>query len=138
MEWTETLATGITTIDSQHKELFKRINDLVLAIKQHRCRSEIDGMIKFLDDYARVHFSEEERHMRETGYGGLAEQLEDHEKYLAGLNDLKEQASLPRYQVGSYDLSATTNQIVVDWIVGHILKLDMRFAEYLKSKGMAN
>jgi hypothetical protein len=52
MEWTETLATGISTIDSQHKELFKRINDLVLAIKEHRCSSEIDGTIKFLDDYA--------------------------------------------------------------------------------------
>jgi hemerythrin len=136
LEWTETLATGITTIDSQHRELFRRINDLVLAIKQHRCKSEIDGMIKFLDDYARVHFSEEETHMRETGYGGLEAQRGEHEKYLAALAGLKEQASLPRFQVGSYDLSATTNQVVVDWIVGHILKLDMRFAEYLKSKGM--
>ena len=74
--------------------------------------------------------------MRETGYGGLEAQRGDHEKYLAALAGLKEQASLPRFQVGSYDLSATTNQVVVDWIVGHILKLDMRFAEYLKSKGM--
>jgi hemerythrin len=137
LDWNEKLATGITTIDSQHKELFKRINDLVLAIKQHRCKSEIDGTIQFLDDYARVHFSEEENHMRETGYGGLEIQRADHEKYLTALAELKEQASLPRYQVGSYDLSATANQVVVDWIVGHILKLDMSFAEYLKSKGMA-
>jgi hemerythrin len=57
MEWTEKLATGISTIDSQHKELFKRINNLVIAIKEHRCKSEIDGTIRFLDDYARVHFS---------------------------------------------------------------------------------
>ena len=137
MEWNEKLATGITTIDSQHKELFNRINNLVLAIKQQRCRSEIDGTLKFLDDYARVHFSEEEKHMRDTGYTGIDEQRESHKQYLAALAELKEQAALPRIQGGSYDLSATTNQVVVDWIVDHIMKLDMKFGEYLRSKGLA-
>jgi hemerythrin len=107
----------------------------VVAIKQQRCKSEIDGTIKFLDDYARVHFAEEEKHMRETNYDGLAEQREDHKKYLAALAELKEQASRPRIQGSSYDLSATTNQVVVDWIVAHIMKLDMRFGEFLKQRG---
>ncbi len=136
MEWTDKLATGISTIDSQHKELFKRINNLVVAIKQGRCKAEIDGTIKFLDDYARVHFADEEKHMRDTNYGGLEEQREDHKKYLAAL---KEQASLPREQGSSYDLSATTSQVVVDWIVDHIMKVDMKFGAFLKSrKGSEN
>lgn len=135
MEWTEKLATGIKTIDSQHRELFKRINDLVLAIKEQRCKSEIDSTLKFLDDYARVHFSEEEKHMRETNYAGLQEQREDHKKYLAALAELKKQAAQPRIQGSSYDLSATTNQVVVDWIVGHIMNLDMKFGEHLKKQG---
>jgi hemerythrin len=135
MEWTEKLSIGVPTIDSQHKELFKRINNLVLAIKQHRCKEEIDNTIKFLDDYARVHFSEEEKHMRETRYPGLEEQREDHKKYLAALAELKEQASLPRVQGSSYDLSATTNQVVVDWIVDHIMKIDMKFGDFLRSEG---
>jgi hemerythrin len=136
MEWNEKLAIGINTIDSQHKELFKRINNLVNAIKQHRCKDEIDGTIRFLEDYARVHFSEEEKHMRETGYAGYEEQREEHRKYLAALAELKAQASQPRIQGASYDLSAATNQVVVDWIVDHILKTDMKFGEYLKSKGL--
>ena len=135
MEWTEKLATGISTIDSQHKELFKRINNLVTAIKQHRCKDEIDGTIKFLEDYARIHFSEEEKHMRDANYGGLEEQREDHKKYLAALAELKEQASLPRVEGGSYDLSATTNQVVVDWIVDHIMKVDMKFGAFLRKRG---
>ena len=131
---TEKLATGISTIDSQHKELFRRINSLVSAIKQHRCKSEIDGTITFLDDYARVHFTEEERYMRETNYGGFEEQREDHKKYLSALAGLKEQASLPRVQGVSYDLSATTNQVVVDWIVDHIMKVDMKFGAFLRNR----
>jgi hemerythrin len=136
MEWNEKLSVGINTIDSQHKELFKRINNLVLAIKQHRCKEEIDSTLKFLGDYARVHFSEEEKHMLETHYAGYEEQREEHKKYLAALAELKEQASLPRVQGSTYDLSATTNQVVVDWIVDHILKTDMKFGEFLKNKGM--
>ena len=38
MEWTNNLSVGVSTIDSQHQELFKRINNLVIAIKQHRCK----------------------------------------------------------------------------------------------------
>lgn len=132
MEWTEKLSTGISKIDSQHRELFKRINNLVSAIKQHRCKDEIDGTIKFLEDYARVHFSEEEKQMSDMNYEGLAEQREDHKKYLAALDELKEQASLPRVHGSSYDLSATTNQVIVDWIVDHIMKLDMKFGAFLK------
>lgn len=136
MEWNEKLATGISTIDSQHRELFVRINNLVKAIKEHRCKSEIDGVLKFLDDYARVHFSEEEKHMRETSYPGIDEQREEHGKYLAALHELKEQAAQPRVQGASYDLSATTNQVVVDWIIDHILKVDMKFGEFLKNKSV--
>ncbi|HEX9021766.1 MAG TPA: bacteriohemerythrin [Nitrospirota bacterium] len=135
MEWTENLATGIATIDSQHKELFRRINNLVLAIKQHRCKEEIDGTLKFLNDYARIHFAEEEKHMRETHYEGIEDQREDHKRYLAALAEIKKEASFPRAPGSSYDLSATTNQMVVDWIVDHIMRLDMKFGEYLKRVG---
>jgi hemerythrin len=134
MEWSEKLSVGITTIDNQHRELFKRINNLVVAIKQHRCRDEVDNTIKFLEDYARVHFSDEERHMKEARYAGYAEQHEDHGRYLAALAELKEQASLPRVPGSSYDLSATTNQVVVDWIVDHILKMDMKFGDFLRAR----
>ena len=134
MEWTDNLAVGVATIDSQHKELFKRINNLVLAIKQHRCKSEIDGTLKFLDDYAKIHFAEEEKHMQETHYASYEEQVEAHKKYLAALAELKAEAALPRVPGSTYDLSAETNQVVVDWIVDHILKLDMRFGEYLKKR----
>ncbi|HTF99120.1 MAG TPA: bacteriohemerythrin [Nitrospirota bacterium] len=137
MEWTERLATGIPAIDDQHKELFRRINNLVLAIKQHRCRSEIDGMIQFLDDYAQVHFSEEEKNMAETNYPGLFEQKKSHQQYLQALAELKDQAALPRITGSSYDLSATTNQVIVDWIVAHIMRQDIRFGEYLKREGKA-
>jgi hemerythrin len=132
MKWTQDMSVGIETIDAQHRELFKRINDLLQAIKEHRCKTEIDGTIKFLDDYARFHFSEEEKDMKEAGYGGLENHRKHHAVYLSNIKDLKELASQPRIQGMSYELSVTTNQVVVDWIVDHIMKIDKQFGEFVK------
>ena len=134
MEWTQDMAVGIETIDSQHRELFKRINDLLLAIKEHRCKSEIDGTIQFLDDYAVFHFGEEERRMQDAGYEGLDEHKKHHATYLKNIAELKAQAALPRVSGMSYELSVTANQIIVDWIVDHIMKIDKKFGEFMKKK----
>lgn len=133
MEWTEDLSVGIAAIDSQHKELFKRINSLVTAIKQHRCKDEIDGTINFLEDYANFHFSEEEKRMQQSSYEGYEEHRMHHKRYLSALAELKQQAALPRVQGVSYELSVTANQVVVDWIIDHIMKIDKKFGAFLKT-----
>lgn len=132
MKWTKDLEVGIETIDEQHRELFKRIGSLLLAIKEHRCKSEIDGTIQFLDDYARFHFGEEEQRMDEAGYDGLEDHRKHHAVYLNNIKELKDLAAQPRIQGASYELSVTTNQIVVDWIVDHIMKIDRKFGEYMR------
>lgn len=134
MEWTKDLAVGIETIDSQHQELFRRINGLLAAIKEQRCRTEIDGTIAFLDDYARFHFGEEERRMEAAGYEGLADHRKHHASYLRNIEELKQLASQPRISGMSYELSVTTNQVIVDWIVDHIMKIDRKFGEFLRQK----
>ena len=134
MKWTQDMAVGIESIDEQHRQLFKRISDLLQAIKEHRCKSEIDGTIKFLDDYARFHFSEEEKDMQEAGYDGLEDHRKHHAVYLNNIKELKELAAQPRIQGMSYELSVTTNQVVVDWIVDHIIKIDRNFGEHMKDR----
>jgi hemerythrin len=34
----------------------------------------------------------------------------------------------------SYELSVTANQIIVDWIVDHIMKVDKKFGEFVRSR----
>jgi len=134
MEWTKDLAVGIETIDLQHRELFRRINGLLAAIKEQRCRTEIDGTIQFLDDYARFHFAEEEQRMQDAGYDGLADHRKHHATYLKNIQELKEFASQPRISGMSYELSVTTNQVIVDWIVDHIMKIDRKFGEFVENQ----
>ena len=43
--WSQNLATGINTIDAQHRELFKRIKTLIEIWTQDKDKMEIDKII---------------------------------------------------------------------------------------------
>jgi hemerythrin len=134
MQWSESLSVGNAVIDNQHKELFDRINDLVAAIKQKTCKYKIGDVIKFLDDYIIFHFGEEEKIMRKYKYPGYPEHKAEHRIFLENFQKLK--VELPKLEggkkTGSYDLSVETNQVVVDWILSHIINVDKKLGEFLK------
>lgn len=136
MEWTKDLSVGVDEIDDQHKELFSRINDLVAAVKQHTCKYKIGDVIKFLEDYVVFHFGVEEGYMQELGYPAYTQHKAQHEIFMRNFAGLKEK--LPRLEggrkPGSYDLSVETNQLVVDWILEHIGKVDKKLGAFLKDK----
>jgi hemerythrin len=134
VKWTEDLSVGVDEIDHQHKELISRINNLVDAIKQAKCKYTIDGTIDFLEEYATRHFGAEEVIMLQNMYEGYSTHKAQHAIFLKALAELKQQAAEPRVKGSSYDLSVTTNQVVVDWIVNHILKTDMKLGEFLRKK----
>jgi hemerythrin len=133
MEWTEDLSVGVRKIDEQHKELFSRINDLVEAIKSHTCKYKIGDVIKFLEDYIVFHFGEEEKIMLDLDYPGYEGHLKEHEKFMAAFAELKKELQkLEGAASGSYELSVETNQVVVDWILAHISKIDKGLGRFLK------
>jgi hemerythrin len=125
---------GVDEIDRQHKELFHRINNLVTAIKQHRCKDEIDGTLKFFEEYAVTHFAYEEKYMKDVHYPKYAQHKTHHAQYVKHLSELKNEAAVSRVKGSSYDLSMTTHQIVVDWIIDHIMKVDKKFGKFLGAR----
>lgn len=45
MDWRQALCGGVENIDEQYRELFRRINNLHVVLKQHRCEDEDDEKI---------------------------------------------------------------------------------------------
>jgi hemerythrin-like metal-binding protein len=136
MEWTEDLSVGIDIIDEQHKELFKRINGLVEAIRSSTCKYSIPEVIRFLEDYIVTHFSEEERYMMRYDYPDFQQHRAQHGIFMNNFIELKKELEILEggKKRGSYDLSVTTNQVVVDWILDHISKIDKKLGIFLKDK----
>ena len=59
--WKDEWATGNANIDTQHKQLFKAINDLLEACSSGQGRVKLSATMQFLIDYTDKHFGDEEK-----------------------------------------------------------------------------
>ncbi len=130
MEWTERLAVGHPIIDEQHRELFRRFDDLLEACQMRQGREKIAELLEFLDEYVISHFRQEEGLMGRHAYPELASHQDEHRYFVRRLAALREtmQARGP-----SLDLVISTNQTLLKWIITHIKELDVRFGAFLKT-----
>ena len=60
-ELTQDLMTGNALIDSEHRQLFAAVNNLMTACSQGKGRDQIQQTVTFLSNYVVKHFQDEER-----------------------------------------------------------------------------
>jgi hemerythrin len=126
--WNDSLLTGIITIDSQHKELFRRINELLDSAG--KSKEIISQTTNFLQSYITTHFGTEENLMVKANYPEYQSHKLAHEKYAKDFNELKDRIDKEGINL---TLSVKMNQLLVDWWINHINKVDKKMAEFLKS-----
>ena len=56
MQWDESLATGCSVIDKQHKELLKQVNKAIKAYQEGKAKKEVETTLQFLEEYVHTHF----------------------------------------------------------------------------------
>ncbi|TDA70564.1 MAG: bacteriohemerythrin [Clostridia bacterium] len=131
MQWSNSLATGVGEIDSQHKELIERVNKLLEACNQGRGKEEVGGIIKFLEDYVVTHFGTEERFMARYAYPEAAAHKQQHAEFVKNFGELKSQFAADG---PSLQFVMRVNRVVVDWLINHISKVDKALGAYLKTR----
>ncbi|HHW72397.1 MAG TPA: hemerythrin family protein [Firmicutes bacterium] len=131
MPWHESLSVGIAQIDEQHKEWFRRAENLFEAGKQGKAKEYIGEMLEFLDRYTKKHFADEERYMQQIGYPGLDEQKKAHAAFISQLAKLRDDYESSS---GSISVIIAANKIVIDWLTKHISNLDRKIGEFVRSK----
>lgn len=131
IEWTSNLATGVTAIDDQHKEIFKRVNLLSEACSEGRGKEEVLKLLLFLEDYVKEHFAAEEKQQVRSGYPGYAQHKSQHNRFIADIGRL---AAAFRTEGATLSLVIMTNKTLTAWLVQHISKTDMELAAYLKEQ----
>lgn len=129
--WNQSLETGIASIDNQHKELIKRINDFLDACMKQKGKEEINAVLNFLGDYTVQHFRDEEAMHNSSGYAKAAAHKFQHDKFIM---DFKALRQLFDREGPSLGVTLTTNKTVVDWLINHINGSDKEFANSYRSK----
>lgn len=68
LTWNDDLLTGISEIDTQHKELFNLMNWFFNACERGSCGKQIRRVFEFLNNYIAYHFDTEEAYMIKYNY----------------------------------------------------------------------
>ena len=129
LEWSKSIETGFPAVDEQHQELFKRINAFVALMMEGKDARKISELIDFLESYAQLHFSFEENLLEQNKYPQLAAHKAQHDFYKRTISTIKSE-----YQAHGYtkELSASIHKNLTSWLVNHIQKMDLAWAEHLK------
>lgn len=127
-EWTQNLSIGVAEIDNQHKELFKRINNLLDAISQGKGKQELFAVLEFLEDYSKFHFAKEEKLMLAHHYSAYKVHKAEHERFIQELNGLKKKFETAG---ASLALVVEVQRKTIDWLIEHISKIDKQMANMM-------
>jgi len=125
--WSDDLATGVPTLDEQHRALFLCVAELETAAGERTMLSTVHAMQQ-LSRHAHEHFVEEERLMRMGGYPDIEDHIEEHQDFRQRLFEL-------RRSYLDHDLSTDLIALLRAWLEDHVHKTDMDYVPYVARIG---
>jgi hemerythrin len=135
MHWNQDLAIGIDLIDTQHEEIFHRIDELRSAIRAGRAREALFNTVAFLEEYIDEHFSVEERYMRQYDYPGILEHIKEHERFKEDFEGFKTRlAELEAAGEFTSFLEIEMERKLSAWFGEHITTIDKKLGVYLAER----
>lgn len=130
IRWTPDLAVHVEKIDDQHKELYRRMNDLIEAVMAGRGKDEIARFAGFLVEYTDFHFRDEETVMQAKNYPGYHAQKSAHDYFRA---EVAKSADRVRGGEATSELVVKVVEDLRDWFSGHIRKMDVELGKFIQS-----
>lgn len=127
--WTSRLAMGIDSIDDQHKELVRLINQLHSAMKKQSGVQEAARILDKLTEYTVFHFKFEEEAFEKYKYPEIEQHKVKHKKLVTQIVDFK--ADLDAGRAG---ISMDLMNFLTNWLKEHILYEDKKYVPFLKDK----
>jgi len=121
IKWRDEFNTGNASIDHEHREMVRRMNELLASITVEA--GDQDVILSTLGDvYAWIsaHFALEEMIMRERKYEHYEDHKQDHERLLDDIRDIMDEVKAGEFTGVSSELAGRLH----DWFVVHFKTRD--------------
>lgn len=131
IEWKDEFATGIGSIDEQHKEFVSYVNELYDAIHSDRGGDVVGKVLDELIAYTDTHFAFEEQYFKEFGFDDTASHIAEHTVYRDRLMQFK-------CETGQYSAQVAFELLdfLEDWCLQHLGFDDKKYVECFRSHGL--
>ncbi|MBF0371018.1 MAG: bacteriohemerythrin [Magnetococcales bacterium] len=131
MPWDDSLLTGITVVDTDHKKLVVMVNELHEAMLAGDAKEVVSDILTRLATYTVEHFGREEEMFKRFGYPETESHLKEHQALVSEVQRL-----IQRFEDGDFAVPIDLLTTARKWLIQHILGTDMNFGPFLRSKGI--
>jgi len=125
MEWHKDLETGISVIDTQHKQIVDFINELDDACRTGN-QSETNHVMEGLLNYTVTHFEFEEDLQEKAGYPFLKGHRLIHEHFMKKVAAIRERSGTGE------NVAPQLLDLLKSWLVSHIKGEDRDYIDSVK------
>jgi hemerythrin-like metal-binding protein len=126
----EGLLTGYSGLDGEHQMQLELLTAFRRAVEDSHELAAIDEILDKLVDYTKVHFSSEQLLMRLYQYPSYQEHVDDHERTIERLEDLR------RAQLVGKSMALEAADELSEWIFAHIRSADRALGHFLARLGV--
>jgi len=126
LQWNDSLSIGVDSIDSQHKELIRIVNELITCIDSGNIESNAIKIMHELKEYTVLHFVDEEKYMNSIKYNKINEHRAAHNQLKHSVSFF--QSSLYHHECFDKEKSIT---FIKHWLLDHVLGEDMKIKEFI-------
>ena len=129
LAWSEKFELQNEEVDSQHRRLFELLSELVAACMDGTDTVKLKETLDFLVDYTIKHFLDEEMLQLRYNYPDYKNHRQMHEAFKITVSEL-----VLKYDRNgsSIELSNDVNKIIIQWLVNHIQKEDMKIGRHIR------
>ncbi len=129
MIWSDSYSIGCERVDAQHQELCHLVDELESNIGSETSGKTLAEALKFVVNYTRHHFNDEEKLMKVVAYP----RLEEHKKLH---NDLIHQVTeiLLQLRDGKKLEPVELLKFLTDWVKNHIIEEDKKIGNFLVNR----
>lgn len=122
--WSDILTIGLDVIDEHHHYLVDLTNELHTAVAEGLGSKAIGRTLRALERYTHVHFEEEERLMRQFGYGQYTQHLEQHRAFCDKIEEFWKEL-----KVSPLTLGYEATHYLREWLIHHVQVEDIQLRE---------
>jgi hemerythrin-like metal-binding protein len=127
--WNNSFSVSDELMDEHHKKIFNIINDLHELLENDFDELRYISVLNDLKEYSLYHFSAEENLLEKLNYPKLMIQKIQHEIFTDKLTTF-----INKYDLNQEIMSLKMMSFLKEWLIKHILELDMDYKSYLSNK----
>lgn len=128
--WEKSFEIGVKAIDDEHKAIIDEFSKLYDGMKVGKGHEMYHEVISFLDNYVHTHLIHEELFQQSINYPDYEIHKAKHDEFKLMIQELKDQNIK---EVTNEEL-LRVNILMKNWLVNHILNMDMKIGDFLKEK----